>query len=194
MYSLREYNDADDVVAAYATDYGVAPNTLSKEFKVSGLSSGVIDSNQISFNSLRTASQQGEDQIRSDEANSSGDWEIQTIKLSSAYLCTQKYGDERSVILIYEITGKISDEETGQFATFKFYRPILYKNLVLENNGTVSFDYQEFETTNENYGAQVELGDYTRTIYVYGYDSENTAHKKFIESKLADYSIERIED
>lgn len=189
-----EYKDAEDVVAAYATDYGVAPNSLSKEFKVSGLSSGVIDSTQISFNSLRTAAQQGEDQIRSDEASSNADWEIQTIKLSSAYLCTEKYGDERSVILIYEITGKTTDDETGEIATFKFYRPIHYKNLVLENDGTVSFDYQEYETTSESCTVEVELGEYTRYIYVYGYDSENSAHKKFIESKLADYSIERIED
>ncbi len=189
-----EYNDAEDVVAAFSTDYGVAPSSLTKEFKVADLSSGVIDSSQISINSLRNAISQGEDQIRSDEANGTGEWEVQSVKRTNTYLCTEKYGDERSVILVYKITGRYTDSETGDSATFDFYRPILYKDLVLENDGTVSFDYQNYETCTDNYMAEVELGDYNRTFYVTGFDTETNLYKKFVESKLADYSIERIED
>ena len=108
------------------------------------------------------------------------------------HLCASKYDDDKSIIILYRISAEYDLGEADAPVAFEFFKSIKYNDLIVEADNTLTADFINYEVSNDIYNQELSYGEYSTTLNISGYESEDAFYKKYIETKIAEYSIERV--
>lgn len=193
--------DANEV-EVYANEHGKIPSESSRKYTVSGLKSYLTKSSQIKEEDLKKMKKQANDEL---SAYSAKNFDKETEKLEKStylgtYLLTTKSGNSYSnynyLYLVYKVQVKntYSYEEEKYDKSNTFFWFIRFDNVLLDEDGFVSGDLNDYDTPSKNvtfdseiYAAWVgtmkwryngyktiqDLYSDAVTVYVNGYNHED---------------------
>ena len=184
--------DGDDaMIQECLNETGMIPDSLSKEYEVSGLDSNITKLEQIPDDIMQKMKKQVEDKL---ESTAASDWEkgidISKMTYAGAYLLTAKEGVDSEynnrVILVYavDVSADTEIDDTNYTGKFGYYYYGEFSNLVLLDDGTVSLDLNNIETPRET----VELNTHVESWWsevVYNFDGYSDLDTLFNKTVVA---------
>lgn len=189
----------DKQVERCAEQYGRVPESLEKEYTVSGLSSYVTKISEINDSALKDMQSQAEDAYYSHAAKSFGDGEeVVSLNYIGDYLLTSKgsgYGKYNYLYLIYkaEVHDFVSNKKQTYDKINDVYWFISYSDVMLDENGIVSVDLNDYNTPGNTFyvNTDVSTGWFgTKSWYYHGYESLDDLYKSVVTANLDAYNHE----
>ncbi len=185
----------------FAEEYGMLPYPREKTFTVEGLSSYILDADDISKELLEQMQEQAEDNIQSYAANYwSDEVSIKKISYIGNYFLTSKQNYYSSsgntyVYLVYKVSAdlKLNTEEKGEITeATDFYYYTRFSDPMLEADGTCTVDIANYYTSSDgftlNTGYNEKGGWGTYDFYFRGYESLEKLEEAVVTRNLEYYN------
>lgn len=194
----------DDDMAYYAEKLGKVPASLEKEYKVEGLNSYLLKTEDISADGLKTMQQQAEDVFNSYVAKN---WEdcvsLESLTYMGNYLLTIKdmgyWGSKNLLYLVYKAQSKeeYTNGEESYNGTTDIYWYIAFRDVMVDADGELVVDVANYETVRESFEVDTEINSgwwSTKSWYYYGYQTLDELYKDVVTSNMDAYNHEDAVD
>lgn len=195
--SVSSYGD--DLIEYCIEQFGKIPSPTEKNFTVSGLDSYVQSMSEISEENLTQMKEQARDVYTAYVARDWGDGEkLENLTYLGNYLLTAKdNGNSRKNYLYLVYKAEVKNYYTSENGTYdktnEVYWYIVYRNLLVDTEGTTTVDVTAYSTPNNRYtiDSGISSGWYgTKTWYYSGFGSLTDLYKAVVESNMEYYNHE----
>ena len=175
--------------------FDAVPSATEKQFTVDGLGSYAASAAQIPEDTLGKMKSQADDIINAYVANNWGtDAHMDSCNYIGNYFLTakdpQSYGNQCSMILVYEIQTTINNSDRDILDTFTYYAAVTYTDPILLPDGTCSVDLSGGSLANNTYTKSYPGGWFGYTYNVKGYESLDTLQNKLVTALIDRYNYE----
>ena len=190
----------EDIVKYCIDRYGMIPEPLSKEYKVSGLDSYIRSFNDVSEDSLVQMQSQAEDVFNAKVAS---DWkEGETLKgfdYIGNYLLTTKEAGRHStdniLYLVYKVTvnNTFSNDEGSYDKNNAYYWYISFSNLLVNDQGETTVNITQYKTPSKRFtiDSGVNSGWFSTKEWRYiGYEDLQELYKETVTVNIDSYNHE----
>ncbi|WP_022762745.1 zinc ribbon domain-containing protein [Butyrivibrio sp. AD3002] len=183
----------------FVENYGKIPSPTEKTYTVEGLSSYITAMSELDQDTLAKMNAQAQDALKAQAAQS---WNSEVVKLLSAdyigaYFLAEKPGtemyDKNYVNLVYKVKASVSIPEEGYYNEISFYYFTRFKNVMKLDDGTLSFDLNNYDTPSDSFSFDTGINDGWWGTYSYsfrGYDNTDTMFNKLVTQYVENYSYE----
>ena len=139
----------------YAANYGVKPTMTERSFVVHGLSESLTDFSKVNETDLQSMVDMGVAYVNKKyfTADVNGNQENFCEELTycgTLHFPSSDYTNNYAITL-FKIKGKLT-KEGYETKTYTFYHPVLFTNLVLNNDGSVDFKQNAYAPRMEHLG------------------------------------------
>ena len=167
----------------FASQYGCVLYPMEKKYEVNGLTAFAESAADIRQEDMDRMIQQGEDVFMSYVANNWADEsKVNTFEYIGNYFQAYKHGSDNSQNYLELVYRCVSSRE-GESGTYTFYYPVVFSNLMVDENGACNVDLSKTTTTSN----WAELGE---GYWTYGFNSLDELFKKDIQSMIDNYTYE----
>lgn len=203
-------NNGDKIVVTFDVDdsdieecvdeTGKIPNALSKEYEVSGLSSYVTSSAQISNEALESM----KTRVKSNAENDIP-YEAENPRYDYAgyYLLSEKpdagANDRNRVVMVYAVSTDldIAVDSTNYVGNYGYYAVTTFYDVELDGSGSSVVDVNNSDDTTEELELNTNVSDKwgsDYTITFWGYESIADVKKNCVDNATAEYNVEEVID
>lgn len=194
IIKVKFENGSEDIMDSFLR-YGIIPDSVEKEYTVSGLSSYAQKISDIPKESIDKMDTYAQDKLKARVAEKWSEKEqLLNVKLLGNYLLTPKFNnnsdtDNNILYFIYSIEAK--NENTD--APFSYYYYTYYKNIINLDDGTcsVALDNAVAPQGSSSFGnLSGEAFHKGGSFYYTGYENLDTLFNKHVTSKIDKYNYE----
>ncbi|MCR5773029.1 MAG: zinc ribbon domain-containing protein [Butyrivibrio sp.] len=193
VYITTENEDA--YKKKFIENYGVMPESISKEYTVEGLESWVTSLDDIPEEEIAKMQKQALDAFTSQEANFVDEWSMRDPEYIGAYLLVSKDSDtwnnHNYLYLIYHVT---ADYDTGtNTGTFDYYYGFSFYDLKINSDGSFYVDLNGYRELYQYITQEMKNDDAwggTSSYYFYGYKTLDELIMDNVNQKASSYTYE----
>ena len=187
----------DDVAIYCAENYGMVPESVSKEFVVEGLNAFATSLEQIPQNMMEKMQEAVEEQILSQAED---DWReevsIEEIEYKGSYLLNIKpnaWSSNRDNILyfVYNVNAHEDFSEDGVDNHFNYYCYGTFKNVMIMPDGTCAVDFEAMNTCGQTFVRELPISNGWRgnvNLYYYGYETLEDLFERCVSAQTDAYT------
>ena len=168
---------------------GGIPETLVKEYTVSGLNSYVQSIASISDDMMNQMIAQGENILRAKAASDWGNQKtLRSIAYQGCYLLKARYPEkvntQNDIGLVYQMTANVTDNDFTQDITYFCY--VAFEDLVNDGDGVTTVDMSDYDISR----SQVKLSRGWWSWSFYGSQTLEDLKNEFVTANLDQYDSE----
>ncbi len=183
---------SENVIDRMAEQTGKAPEVLSKQFTVSGLSTYVTELSQISDEAMKSMQKEAEDSINAYVANNWTNGYLEGLKYLGNYLLVRKphasTDRENALFLVYEISYGNNYNDGDYHTTYYYY--VRYRNLYNDGDNQTVVNLSDRGTPNSSVAFDVS-GSYSwNRPTAPGYATLPDLYKACVTSNIDNYTYE----
>lgn len=190
VVKVQEYNSQENFVS----EFGETIIKREKTFTVSGLKEYLNDSSLITDDLYNSMEKELMDYFYAHKAQKwNKDSVLNDIHLDRLYLLNQKSGKQldysNRLYFLYEVNVTCSDNEN-----FTYYWWGQFTNLIVNKDGTIEIDLNNYMKSESSSGFFENSGDYLKLCkyhYVAGFETIEDFENSLIISKLEDYTYKK---
>lgn len=175
-----------------AEQTGKAPEVMSKQYTVTGLSTYVTELAQISDEAMKSMQKEAEDGLNAHIAKSWADVEhLEGMKYLGSYLLVRKphasTNSENTLYLVYEISYGNTYNDADYHTTYYYYAR--YRNLYNDGEGKTVVDLSGQATPSNRFNFEVR-NRYGSAYYAYGYQTLPELFQVCVTGNIDNYTYE----
>ena len=183
---------SENAIDRVAEQTGKAPEVMSKQYTVTGLSAYVTELSQISGEAMKSMQKEAEDGLNAHIAKSWADVEhLEGMKYLGSYLLVRKphvsSGNENILFLVYEISYGNTYNDADYHTTYYYY--VRYRNLYNDGDGKTVVDLSDRATPSNWLNFEVR-NRYGSAYYTYGYQTLQDLFQACVTSSIDNYTYE----
>lgn len=190
----------EDRMESYAETLGKVPETLEKEYTVSGLSAYVARRAEIGEESLAGMIRQGEDVYRAHFAQNQQEGStLESLSCIGDYLLTAKsadgWGSRNLFYVVYkaQVRNQYANEGASYDKVSDVYWFLCYENLLAQPDGILDVDLTNYSTPGASFTVDSMVSfDWfgTREWRMYGYPTVQALYQEAVMQKIDAYNHE----
>ncbi|MCR5670481.1 MAG: YARHG domain-containing protein, partial [Butyrivibrio sp.] len=187
----------DSVVERCARDYGKVPETLEKEYTVTGLMGYITELSQVDDESLSAMKDQAEDAYYAHAAKSFGEGEeVKDLTYLGNILLTRKDNGQDYLYLVYraKVHNFAENRKESYDAVNDVYWYIQYSDLMVDDSGNVSVDVTNYYTPGNTFTINSGISAWYSSWYYHGYETYADLYKDVVTKNLDNYNHEEAVD
>lgn len=175
--------------------FDAIPSVTEKQFTVEGLGSYVMSAADLPDDTLEKMKKQANDVIQAYVANK---WSSESHMDSCNYIGNyflsakdpQNYGNQSTIILVYEIQITIDNPDRKILDSFTFYTTVTFTDPILLPDGTCSIDLSRGSLANNTFRKEYPGGWFGYTYTLTGYEDLDTLQNKLVTTQIDRYNYE----
>lgn len=190
-----------DVNEFCAQNFGEVPATLTKQFKIDGLSSYVTSIEEIPDDMMNKMKSQVEENLQASIARTwNKNQSLEGVNYLGVYLLNRKEYDEYSfegnniVYLVYEVNVHEDYSSKGIDNHYTYYYCASFSNLIILEDGTSSVDLSSIIGCSNVILRSLNTSPYSTMLFYKGYEDLDSLFDNCVTTHIDNYTYSYVEE